>query len=91
MLQELVDQGKLWWDAERNAVDHEGWDGWFKELLAYNDLTGHCNVPVMYTTPSGRKLGQWLNNQKRLKRTGELKPMRQTQLQALVDQGYLMW
>jgi hypothetical protein len=46
---------------------------------------------VVYVTPQGRKLGQWLNNQKRMKRNGDLKPERYAMLQPLVDEGKLVW
>jgi hypothetical protein len=91
MLQKLVDEGKLWWDADRPVCSHQGWDGWFADLLVYCEANGHANVPVVYVTPQGRKLGQWLNNQKRMKRNGDLKPERYAMLQPLVDEGKLVW
>ena len=90
-MQGLVDEGKLWWDVDRCSSDHRDWDIWYQDLIDYAAEHGHCNVPVMSITSSGRKLGQWLNNQKGLQRSGRLKSERETQLQTLVDKGLMAW
>jgi hypothetical protein len=91
LLQKLVDQGKLWWDLNREESDTHTWDCWYHDLLAYERMNGHCNVPVQYKMECGRKLGQWLNNQKRLRRVGKLKPERENPLQILVDARKMVW
>jgi hypothetical protein len=94
ILQKLVDMGQLRWNVDKPPIGESGrsgWEGWYDELIKYSTDNGHANVPVVYETPGGRKLGQWLNNQKRLKRLNKLLPEREALLSVLVADGSLIW
>lgn len=82
------------------------WDRHFAALLEYGKEHGHYNIPVRadYTcTLVGEggvcfeyvgKLGKWLHDQRQAKKghkSERLRPEREEQLQALVDQGKLLW
>ena len=40
------------------------WEEAFGELAAYKATHGHCNVPQLFITENGMKLGQWVINQR---------------------------
>jgi hypothetical protein len=46
------------------------WEEMFSALVAYRDLFGHCNVPVVW--PENPKLGRWVNNQRYARRINGL-------------------
>ncbi|MFM7244570.1 MAG: Helicase associated domain protein [Planctomycetaceae bacterium] len=50
------------------------WDSYLRSLVHFRSLHGHCNVPQR--DPIHGKLGQWLNNQRVLKKRGQLTPQR---------------
>lgn len=93
LLQKLVDAGTMRWTTEKpvSETGASGWDSWYQDLLKYDEENGHANVPVAYLTTNGRKLGQWMNNQKRAHRLGKLAPERDAALQKLVNAGRLVW
>ena len=55
--------------------------------------TCNCNIRAVCILPDGTavKLGQWLDNQRKLKNRGALQRDREERLQILVDQGKLSW
>lgn len=52
-------QGWVW-----NAVD-ERWEEGFRNLSSYLIEMGHCNVPQLYRTSSGFRLGGWISEQRK--------------------------
>jgi hypothetical protein len=83
---------KGWAEAHFKA---ELWDMRYQALVQYGKDNGHCNVPYAYRVKlpddSVTCLGQWLQDQRKEKRQGNLKPIRQEKLQLLVDEGLLEW
>jgi len=57
------------------------WGDMYKRLVAYKKQHGDCNVPQKWK--QDRRLGTWVNNQRRIKRTGFLSPERMRLLNAL--------
>jgi len=47
------------------------WESMFDLLSKYKERTGHCNVPAAHIE-DGKKLGDWLMNQRWLKKKGRL-------------------
>ncbi len=78
-LQKLVDEGKFSWTYMADTAD-ERWDQIFKYLLEFNEIHGHCNVPkkCIIKAPDGTdiKLGNWLNDQRKMHKKNHLKPDR---------------
>ena len=89
-LQELVDQGKLWWDIK----ERRDWDYMYAALVDYGRRNGTCNVPHGWkeVSPDGEvlNLGQWVGSQ-RWRRFTHLTEERRQKMQALVDQGLFKW
>ena len=90
-LQELVDEGKLYWKQDHGA----GWNQMFKLLEEWgkDPLGGngeHYKVP---RSPEykGKPLGSWLCTQRELKKNGKLALDRLKKLQELVDKRQLLW
>lgn len=83
---------KDWAEAHYKS---ELWEMRYQALIKYGKDNGNCNVPYTYrvTLPDGSVtcLGQWLQDQRKEKRQGNLKPSRQEKLQLLVDEGLLDW
>jgi superfamily II DNA or RNA helicase len=52
-----------------NVIDQLGgsWNEWFGRLVKFKDKNGHCNVPQIYETTTGYKLGWWVTTQRRQK------------------------
>jgi hypothetical protein len=102
-LQQLVDEGKLLWDASErrgNKTTSGEWRRHYAALLEYRRIHGHCNVPQSQTFEcdlsesrtdaayTGR-LGVWLSTQRVLYKSKRLAPDRLELLQRLVDEGVL--
>lgn len=102
-LQALVDKGWLWWDKPENfkytKIDDLGWNKRFALLQQIGkdrgESYGFCNVPshfdVLTVNDEIINLGAWLCNQRIFKRKGKLDAVRESQLQTLVDSGWLWW
>jgi len=67
------------WSTPREAR----WDAAYEALGRYAAARGDCRVPANFTTFDGRKLGQWVVKQRRLKRAGSLAADRAALLDAL--------
>lgn len=63
-----------------NAID-ERWEEGFRNLSSYSIEIGHCNVPMMYRTSSGYRLGGWVGEQR--KKQDRLSVERKARLEAL--------
>eukprot|EP01041_Mallomonas_annulata_P003097 gene3097-6079_t len=98
ILQRLVDAGKLAWsfDMVELNTDNEAWDIKYTALIEYGKKNGgDCNIPyreleelndgVMFS------LGAWLQKQRQMFKSNELRQDRQARLQQLVDAGKLKW
>jgi hypothetical protein len=89
-LQALVDEGKMDWAEDATSLQADDadsiWNANFEALVEYGNEHGHCNV-----TPSIKGLGCWISQQRLLHRKNLLRLEREEQLQALVDEGKLMW
>jgi len=100
MLQKLVDEGKLLWNAAHN---NDTWYRSYLALLEFCKIHGHCNVrakcefecdlPADLIDPALRhysgKLGTWVEHQRQSKK-GKGTPLfadREALLQQLVDEG----
>jgi superfamily II DNA or RNA helicase len=57
------------------------WEQMFEELLHFKSSTGHCNVPLKY--PTNRKLGFWVNNNRKSKKKGRLSQQKIDQLERI--------
>lgn len=102
-LQKLVDEGKLNWvlNSVETRKQNEKWDRMYDAVLQYGKKhNGDCNIPRIYVRTfadgSSCKLGQWLYNQRQIKRgknrtQKKLQEYREIKLQELVDQGKLDW
>ena len=51
-------------------------------LLVYKDCEGHCNVPTKHEE-DGKKLGQWLSDQRKLQKKKKLNPEKEKQLEKI--------
>jgi hypothetical protein len=98
-LQQLVDEGKLYWeiyDAERRS---RSWQDKYNLLVAYGDMNGSCELPdnAVITTVDENghtkkvQLGHWLQIQKSQRLHNKLEHERVQLLERLVDQGKLTW
>ena len=73
----------------------ECWERMFSLLLRFDAEHSHCNVPQRYksTQSDGTNicLGRWLQFQRVLQRRNRMQADRLMRMQALVDQGKLLW
>ncbi len=53
-------------------VEVVSWDEWYDEANSYYLEHGDLEVPSRYVTPSDRRLGAWINNQRKLYVDGKL-------------------
>ena len=71
------------------------WEDMFSLLVEWGLNYGTCNVSrnTVAVLADGRStnLGEWLKRQRKMRRKGELLPMRFNLMQKLVDHGYLAW
>ena len=56
------------------------WETKFGLLLAFRDREGHCDVPKKHEE-RGVKLGNWLTNQRKLRKKGAMDAERERRLQ----------
>lgn len=94
--------------AKQNTSGTNEWKRHYAALLKYYEENGTCNVPcstIYECNLEGmgdngedyfynRKLGTWLNNQRKARKgvmCKKLLPEREAQLQTLVDEGKLVW
>ena len=92
----LVDEGKLTWDLSiiNGPKDNEKWLSHYNALVAYGIENKTCNIQQakVYTFEEKPfKLGNWLNKQRKDKRSGVLSEEREQKLQILVDKNLLKW
>ncbi|VEU39132.1 unnamed protein product [Pseudo-nitzschia multistriata] len=64
-IQKLESAGVVW------DPSGQQWGDMYTLLLQYKERTGDCNVPLLHEE-DGKKLGHWLNKQRRDKKTGTL-------------------
>jgi len=57
------------------SVDHK-WDEMFDALIEYKEKYGDCDVPQRHVSVSGQRLGNWVNTQRRFRKTKKLSPER---------------
>ena len=86
------------WDVTKMVVgkaDNDKWQAYFDALVQYGRENGHCNIPQAGTFQLADgtvfKLGMWLNKQRKDKKNNNLMPLREEQLQSLVNAGFLKW
>ena len=48
----------------------------FDALIEYKEKYGDCDVPQKYVSVSGQRLGNWVNTQRRFRKTKKLSPER---------------
>jgi superfamily II DNA or RNA helicase len=63
----LIDLDELTDFISINVLDQLGgtWNEWFGRLIKFKEDNGHCNVPQLYITKTGHKLGWWVTTQRR--------------------------
>jgi superfamily II DNA or RNA helicase/DNA-binding TFAR19-related protein (PDSD5 family) len=61
----------------------EQWEEGFRELSAYHQEHGNCNVPSSYITETGFKLGVWADTQRQKLKKNKLSDERKERLEAL--------
>lgn len=68
-----------------NVLDQLGgtWNEWFGRLIKFKENNGHCNVPQIYITKTGHKLGWWVTTQRRQKLKLMLSENRISQLNSI--------
>lgn len=69
--------GWLW-----SGVD-AAWEDAFAALVEFAATEGHAQVPTGYRTSDGRRLGDWVINQRQAHRRGELRDDRVSRLESL--------
>jgi len=79
-IQRLYDMGFVW------APLTEKWEQGFSELAIFKDENNHCLVPRVHKTASGFTLGNWVSQQIRFYKKGQLTPER---LKRLDDLGFV--
>ena len=50
------------------------WDEMFDALIEYKKKYGDCDVPRKHVSVSGQRLGNWVNTQRRFRKTKKLSP-----------------
>jgi superfamily II DNA or RNA helicase len=83
--------GFAWGSRSMAEVGGEGinarWKMRFDELLRYKEKNGDCKVPNEW--PENLKLGHWVNQQRYLKKCGQLHPKREEMLNSIAfDWGF---
>lgn len=61
----------------------EKWEEGFRELSAYYQKHGHCNMTTSHIADSGFKLGTWVSNQRQFFKRDQLSMERKRRLEAL--------
>ena len=54
----------------------QSWDEMFDALIEYKEKYGDCDVPQRHVSVSGQRLGNWVNTQRRFRKTKKLSPER---------------
>jgi len=65
---------KRWWEGERKEKSEAADPKVMIKIIADYDAEHGELPPAKYIDDQGRKVGQWLNNQKKLHKTGKLNP-----------------
>jgi superfamily II DNA or RNA helicase len=87
-------RGANWMTPERVArlealpgwswnVRTDAWENGFSRLLAFVESEGHARVPRKHVDAHSYRLGQWVFEQRRLRRRGKLPDKRGSRLEAL--------
>jgi len=74
--QKLEAIGIVWLPLNRQ------WENMYTVLLQYEQREGHCNVPHNHIE-DGKKLGEWLTNQRKEKKKGKLDAAKEQKLEKL--------
>ncbi|MBQ8658074.1 MAG: Helicase associated domain protein [Clostridia bacterium] len=61
-----LDEIGMIWDSVRDLA----WEKYFFEAKSYYEKYGDLKVPARYTTPTGVKLGAWINNLRTYRKSG---------------------
>ena len=59
------------------------WEKGFSEAVHYREANGHLDVPAMYKTEDGYKLGGWISNQREKYRGGRMPEWRIARLESI--------
>ena len=98
-LQSLENEGKLHLELKVSEnVNDEKWNQYYSLMIQYGDThNGDCNVPQKYSVKmsdgTSVRLGIWLRCQREHKKRNDprMTKERVSKLQALVDDGRLLW
>ena len=74
--------GMLWGNKYENA-----WDKAYHEALRYRERFGNLDVPTLYVTETGLKLGRWIRRQRDAEKSGKLSEERKHRLNQ-IDQRW---
>lgn len=66
-----------------NSTHAPDWEAMYAELQHYTRQHGTACPPVQFTTGDGKRLGQWVARQRRLRKLGQLTARREQRLQLL--------
>ena len=84
LLQNLVDEGRLQWDAPHDIIskDEKNWNEMWCMLLRGETIENRNTK---------RKIKRWLSYQRALKSNGKLNPEREAKLNELAEKGKIKW
>eukprot|EP00547_Thalassionema_nitzschioides_P008666 CAMPEP_0194228792 /NCGR_PEP_ID=MMETSP0156-20130528/43555_1 /TAXON_ID=33649 /ORGANISM="Thalassionema nitzschioides, Strain L26-B" /LENGTH=450 /DNA_ID=CAMNT_0038961313 /DNA_START=65 /DNA_END=1418 /DNA_ORIENTATION=+ len=80
----LEEVGVVWYQCD------EKWNNMFGMLKQFKEREGHCNVPSNHIE-EGKKLGIWLNSQRKLRKEGTLDTQKKTRLDELAEEVGVVW
>ena len=81
-IQRLDALGMLWGTKYENA-----WETAYQEAVHYWKRFGNLDVPTLYVTETGFKLGRWIHRQRDFERNGKLSEVRKKRLNQ-IDQSW---
>ena len=64
-------------------LTNKSWNEWYALAEEYHRINGHLKIPKGYTTPTGEKLGQWLQRQRAIFKNGMMSVERQQKLESI--------
>ena len=74
----------LWGTKYENA-----WETAYQEAVRYWKRFGNLDVPTLFVTETGFKLGRWIHRQRDFEKNGKLSPERRDRLNS-IDVGWLI-
>ncbi len=67
----------------KNDVSNLTWEDWYDLAVSYYKEHNNLKVPQDYVTKTGKKLGNWITNQRQAYKEGQLEPDKIVKLEAI--------